>query len=406
MDHLSVLSFGPAPVPSKTFARLSLRKLATLARTSGLDPSWEAIGTAHKFNLADMLVRIKREYEAFILQVASVPLGERTARCVAQIETPRVFPSPQARRRTQRHFPGAARRAKRVMPIALQTQRAFAAMVSRALRASVHIVPSGSGVCIDLSGEAGDVPLMGCAILSCAHCVARDGDDGEDEEDGGTPINRVGRCKSVVFADGTLCLAQCVAADDDADCALLRIVAVLRAGSQGGATTPTCSLAPCPAPIATPVVCIGNPFDWDLEAEDDGRAPTPLGFEPFMLSCGTIEAVREEGGGEEEEEEEEGGEEESGHGLGGTQHGCWTYWGHSGGALLDVRGDVVAMHNSWDPESPIAQRHAVSHTVIETFLESLLVQSGNPNGARRRGDSPAAAINALDCLDSDDGASR
>ncbi len=54
--------------------------------------------------------------------------------------------------------------------------------------------------------------------------------------------------------------------------------------------------------------------------------------------------------------------------LGRAKHDAWTYWGHSGSPLFDARGRIVAMHNSWDPET--AMRHAVTHEAIVHFLRS------------------------------------
>jgi len=52
--------------------------------------------------------------------------------------------------------------------------------------------------------------------------------------------------------------------------------------------------------------------------------------------------------------------------LGRTKHSAWTYWGHSGSPLFDVRGRIVALHNSWD--SKTAMRHAVPWEAIKKFL--------------------------------------
>ena len=34
--------------------------------------------------------------------------------------------------------------------------------------------------------------------------------------------------------------------------------------------------------------------------------------------------------------------------LGPLKHCCWTYWGHSGGPIIDMKGILIGMHNSWD----------------------------------------------------------
>jgi hypothetical protein len=54
--------------------------------------------------------------------------------------------------------------------------------------------------------------------------------------------------------------------------------------------------------------------------------------------------------------------------LGRTKHSAWTYWGHSGSPLFDTRGQIVALHNSWD--STTAMRHAVPWQAIRKFLSA------------------------------------
>lgn len=395
MQHLSVLSFGSNERATKKLKRLSLAKLKLLARTEGLEPGWEAIDASNKALLVEELVKVSQEYEAFITQVHRRDLSDRIRKCIGEIKQPDVFPSTRSRRKTQAHFPGAARRAKRKRSEQHATQRLFTALIPRALRAQVHIVPSGSGVCIALNGTAGNTPLLGATILTCAHCIARDGDEDAPA------IDRVGRHKNIVFADGTLCVARCTCSDERTDCALLTVVHILRVGASAGVPTvvPTLALAP-PDVVGLPVVCIGNPFDWDLEAEDAARVPTQLGFEPFMLSLGTIEEV------EEESVRAAAASDAGAFQLGGTKHGCWTYWGHSGGALITARSEVAALHNSWDPDSPWAQRHAVSNEAVRGFLVA------NGHGAACRGEDGTArtrasatkavvAINALNCLEGD-----
>ena len=52
--------------------------------------------------------------------------------------------------------------------------------------------------------------------------------------------------------------------------------------------------------------------------------------------------------------------------LGGVKHDAWTYWGHSGCPLFNARGQIVAMHNSWDSQTKM--RHGVTYEAIVHFL--------------------------------------
>jgi V8-like Glu-specific endopeptidase len=53
--------------------------------------------------------------------------------------------------------------------------------------------------------------------------------------------------------------------------------------------------------------------------------------------------------------------------LGPLAHDCWTYWGHSGAPLINKQGEVVGMHNSWNPKN--AMRHAMSLLSLMKFRE-------------------------------------
>ena len=121
----------------------------------------------------------------------------------------------------------------------------------------------------------------------------------------------------------------------------------------------------------TRVVCVGNPFDMDLECPD-GETPRPMGFTPFWVSAGVLQGrllTWKESAAKEN--------------LGRQRHSCWTYWGHSGAPLLrpvfhdDPDGDensmqveVVGIHNSWDDTN--GQRHAVSLEDIQEFIQEFV----------------------------------
>lgn len=169
----------------------------------------------------------------------------------------------------------------------------------------------GSGV--NLSGQG--------RILTAAHVAERRGE-----------------LLTATFPDGRSFTAECIAIDDRLDLALCRIV--------GGADLPWATLAREAPRAGTPVVCIGQPGSKTPEGE-------PTGYGAFHVSTGKIRGFLDDRLGDQT--------------LGGAKHDAWTYWGHSGSPLFNQRGEIVAMHNSWD--STTAMRHAVTYEAIRDFLK-------------------------------------
>ena len=93
-------------------------------------------------------------------------------------------------------------------------------------------------------------------------------------------------------------------------------------------------------------MCIGQPGDTDPNGK-------PTNYTPFEVSTGSIRGFLPNRLGHQA--------------LGRTKHDAWTYWGHSGSPIFDETGRIVAMHNSWDPET--AMRHAVPQEAIVHFLK-------------------------------------
>ena len=122
-----------------------------------------------------------------------------------------------------------------------------------------------------------------------------------------------------------------------------------------------------PGPGGVPVVAVGNPFDWDLEAPA-GAAPTKNGYTPFWVSLGRTEGLASRAYAKKR-------------GLGRLKHSAWTYWGHSGCALVSDEGELVGVHNSWCAEND-AQRHGVALEDVRAFLEEA---RGAVKGAPREG---------------------
>lgn len=149
--------------------------------------------------------------------------------------------------------------------------------------------------------------------------------------------DEVGDTFRVQFPDGQVFRGTTVAASKHFDLALVRL--------EGARDLPVASLARTAPVVGQRVVVIGQP-----------GTKTPRGeatnYEPWHVSVGTIRGFLPDILGSQR--------------LGRTKHSAWTYWGHSGSPLFDVRGRIVALHNSWD--SKTAMRHAVPWEAIESFL--------------------------------------
>mmetsp|Transcript_61330 Transcript_61330/g.72843 ORF Transcript_61330/g.72843 Transcript_61330/m.72843 type:complete len:354 (+) Transcript_61330:174-1235(+) len=211
--------------------------------------------------------------------------------------------------------------------------------VEKLVAASVHLVPSGSGVY-----------LGGDLVLTCAHCVDHDDDDERTKK----PPSRIGRFKTCVTARGAHTVAECVSVDESNDLALLRMLPVPGAD---GAPVPEGLEAlaigrPGDDSTATAVLAVGNPHDWDLELSS-GAAPRQTGYTPFWISAGKLQGEIAE-------------DVAASKGVGSQRHSCWTYWGHSGCPIARSDGYLVALHNSWDDSN--CQRHAVPLRAIRAFV--------------------------------------
>eukprot|EP00944_MAST-04C_sp_MAST-4C-sp1_P011150 g11150.t1 len=266
---------------------------------------------------------------------------------------------------------------------------------------SIHIIPSGSGVLVDMPNAINDHgnDLM---VLTCSHCIYEGEDDEESEESNrknegkkrrklntsekeayglSTCNNHKGRYKIIIFNDGSIHVAQCVYNSDRSDVAFLRVLK-LREGDSGhssmlssqisSATTSTTSryekvktskIAAVAAKQGDDVYCIHNPYDWDLELAEGAR-PRRNGFLPFTISSGDIDGYSDGGAGK-------SGRIIVHNDLGALMHSCWTYWGSSGAPIFNRKsGEIVGIHNSWDPSC--GQRHAVGVEGINFCVDDML----------------------------------
>ena len=232
-----------------------------------------------------------------------------------------------------------------------------------------------------------------------------------DEKPNKRPSHRVGRFKDLVDVTGAVASSECVFADEASDLALLRLLPFTEDAEEAAdeeeaaeeeetekppiissknprrsSKNPPLSSARRglrrlranslgvlrvarrdPGPGGVPVVAVGNPFDWDLEAPA-GAAPTKNGYTPFWVSLGRTEGLASRAYAKKR-------------GLGRLKHSAWTYWGHSGCALVSDEGELVGVHNSWCAEND-AQRHGVALEDVRAFLEEA---RGAVKGAPREG---------------------
>lgn len=190
------------------------------------------------------------------------------------------------------------------------------AAIRRVQPATVRVASGGSGVNVASKGM----------VLTNAHV-----------------LDFVGRKTRATFPDGREFNAICIYIDTKLDLAIAAL-----SDSKGRPLTvslPVARLSPSAAKTGDTVVIIGQPGTRTPSGE-------ATGYQPFHVSVGKVRGYRPNRLDNQQ--------------LGRMKHDAWTYWGHSGSPLFDVRGDLIGLHNSWD--SNTAMRHAVPWIAIKTAL--------------------------------------
>ncbi|KAK5704680.1 hypothetical protein LTR17_021682 [Elasticomyces elasticus] len=199
---------------------------------------------------------------------------------------------------------------------------------------------AGTAVCVSATG----------LLLTCSHCVGDSADASEMAKD-----------HWLLFADGRIVRAKCIAWDGGRDLALLRVVAAqVRPGDATvktlvGITTPsfpTVALSEGPPKRNAALHCIGHPGSEDLEVNKAGVA---TGYDCLHVSEGRYRGIAI---GQDVHDNSE---------IGALKHDCWTYWGHSGAPLIDDHGMLVGLHSSWDDET--GMRRGVAWEAVKAFLD-------------------------------------
>jgi hypothetical protein len=204
------------------------------------------------------------------------------------------------------------------------------------LPACVAIVSDefGSAVCISEKGY----------IMCCAHSAYYDPDLGEKTE------------IFMMFPNGDQVITKIVDRDEDLDIAIVKIVGIKgRKLDLKGYKFPYANISKALEVVTGEhLFCIGNPCFLDMENLKTGNERNR--YEPFWVSRGKVLGYMDD-------------KVYGNISLGGMKHSCWTYWGHSGGPLFNLNGEIVGLHNSWDDKT--CTRHGVSLEGINKFISKI-----------------------------------
>jgi hypothetical protein len=196
---------------------------------------------------------------------------------------------------------------------------------------------AGTAVCISQYG----------LLLTCSHCVAETPEEFENVSH-----------HWLIASNGTIVKTRCVAWDPILDLALLRIVAS-QVQADSNLVLPHIDLAQNSPTYNVRLACVGHPGSEDLEHPEPG---TRTNYDVLVVSTGRFRGYAP---GQDVYDNSE---------VGALMHDCWTYWGHSGAPLIDVRSDdLVGLHSSWDAES--GMRRGVGWEALRTFLTLPTVSS-------------------------------
>ncbi len=312
---------------------LTLKEMKQIAFRANALSSWQSIRT--KSEMIQCLQEKVKEHDDFIQTIHSFTFEEYVQAGKDELQSLRPLgPLEPLRKRTK------------VAVEECEYQNKLSLGVEGAMKAAVHIIPSGSGI-----------HLGNGFILTCAHCVAHDDFVDSDDMNDDDESSKLQRAVELVNARGEIFGSICVNASNDIDLALLKILdedyerITLGSISLG---TPGCDDTD-----GTDIFALGNPCDTNLE-NNTGRK-SKNGYNPFHVSQGKLQMKITKGRANK-------------CGLGRQIHSAWTYWGHSGCPLISVEETnngsskigIVGIHNSWDDRN--GNRHGIPLDEIWNFF--------------------------------------
>ena len=337
--HSTLLEIAPSLCDfTIEWKKLKLKEMKQIALRANAPSSWQSIKT--KIKMMECLREKAQEYSDFVDTVRQFSLDDYLAMGCDNIGGQQTLASRSRNKQDDSSI-----------------DQLFRKSIMKVLEASVHIIPSGSGIHIG-----------GGIIVTCAHCVAHDDDiddddiddddidddnkDGDNESD----IEKIGRIVELINARGQCFGSICIAACSNIDLALLKI------NSKDSSNNPmhqSIDIAPQGFDVdGLNIFALGNPCDIDLES----RKYRKNGYFPFHVSQGKlIKKISKDAAKR--------------YRLGRLVHNAWTYWGHSGCPLIAVRKEthstdhaifIVGLHNSWDDRN--GNRHGVRLDDIRSFV--------------------------------------
>jgi hypothetical protein len=286
-----------AETPATTLKALTLKQLKLLAKNENFESGWQAINGKQRPLLLEQLCSARKEFELFYQQVSDAG-GIEGLKIRISEEREDVKKS-----RSKLKKRGCSKSNSNSGTAEVNEEEHDLDRLVGAAKACVHIVPNGSGVNIAASG----------LILTCAHCISGDDDprdededdvDGEVEDrDPPAKIHRLGRFKTVMFPNNVTCLTKCVAVHEEKDCALLEVVKTVvnpglpssdspsglpfanLAAAAPGQTRTAWPTRQAKSSLDTGAICIGNPYDWDLELPSGAAPRWILSYQLVWFSC-------------------------------------------------------------------------------------------------------------------------
>ena len=271
--------------PEQQFVKLKGMKMKELKNTAailGFERGWQKITTKHRKELQASLERTLKKFHAFhqsIVETRKLSHGNELPKTIRQLQNKK-----QKKNRVKAKSRGAAH-ADAPPPTKRQAHdptQCIHSVMTKAFDAAIHLFPSGSGtvIAVDVPSvspvdteQENSKPSNSCLtitesmILTCAHCVDHDDDDDSASEEQQLKVNRAGRYKIALWSNGQFALVKCVAFNNRNDCALLRFL--LDSGEistvAGDVNRIAARLSDSPPQPGLNVVCIHNPYDWDLE---------------------------------------------------------------------------------------------------------------------------------------------